>query len=72
MQRNEPVYGSLTWGPGLVALMGVFLLGGCGSQAKVLQPPSPPEVATRTVTTQPVVLTTEFPGRTSSMARAAP
>ena len=52
-------------GPTLLAVLGAgLLLAGCG------QPPTPParvpEVATITVNRQPVLLTTELPGRTSS------
>ena len=46
-------------------LLGGFLLGGCERQ----QPPAPPripEVATVTISTKQVVLTTELPGRTSA------
>ena len=41
MERSGTVYGSLTWGACLAALMGVFLLGGCDTKAKVQQPPAP-------------------------------
>ena len=66
MQCNETFYEPLKWAAYLVALMSGFLLGGCDSQAKAPQSPSPPEVATVTVSPQPVVLTTELPGRTSA------
>ena len=44
-----------------------LLLGGCGQPAQSQQgAPGLPQVATVTVTAQPVTLTTELPGRTSS------
>jgi membrane fusion protein (multidrug efflux system) len=46
-------------------LVGLFL-SGCDRPTQSQPPPSIPEVATVTVSTQPVVLTTELPGRTSS------
>ncbi|HEY5765933.1 MAG TPA: efflux RND transporter periplasmic adaptor subunit [Candidatus Deferrimicrobiaceae bacterium] len=50
-----------------VALAGVLLLGGCEStHGRPVAPPRVPEVATVTVGTHRVVLTTELPGRTSA------
>jgi membrane fusion protein (multidrug efflux system) len=46
-------------------LVGLFL-SGCDRPTQSQPPPPVPEVATVTVSTQPVVLTTELPGRTSS------
>jgi membrane fusion protein (multidrug efflux system) len=46
-------------------LVGLFL-SGCDRSTQSQPPPSVPEVATVTVSTQSVVLTTELPGRTSS------
>ena len=46
-------------------LVGLFL-SGCDRPTQSQPPPSVPEVAMVTVSTQPVVLTTELPGRTSS------
>jgi membrane fusion protein, multidrug efflux system len=46
-------------------VVGLFLCG-CDRPKQSQRPPSPPEVATVTVSTQSVVLTTELPGRTSS------
>lgn len=48
----------------LVALAGGLTLTACNRQSQA-PPPAVPEVATVTVTTQRVVLTTELPGRTS-------
>ncbi|HSE14601.1 MAG TPA: efflux RND transporter periplasmic adaptor subunit, partial [Candidatus Deferrimicrobium sp.] len=51
----------------LTALAGLLLLGGCGTgKGKQAAPPPLPEVATVKVTTEPVALTTELPGRTSA------
>jgi len=49
----------------LSALLGLFL-GGCDRSTQSQPPPSLPEVATVTVSTQRLLLTTELPGRTSS------
>jgi membrane fusion protein (multidrug efflux system) len=46
-------------------LVGLFL-SACDQQTQSRPAPSLPEVATLTVSTQPLVLTTELPGRTSS------
>jgi membrane fusion protein (multidrug efflux system) len=48
------------------ALLAGLFLGGCDRSNQSRPPPSVPEVATVTVSTQSVVLTTELPGRTSS------
>jgi membrane fusion protein (multidrug efflux system) len=48
-----------------VVFVGLFL-SGCDRPTQSQMPASLPEVATVTVSTQPVVLTTELPGRTSS------
>jgi len=50
----------------LLALLSGFLLAGCGREQQSPPPPPVPEVATVTVQTQRVVLTTELPGRTSA------
>jgi membrane fusion protein (multidrug efflux system) len=50
-----------------LALASIFLLAGCqSSQGRQAAPPPVTEVATVTVGTQPVVLTTDLPGRTSA------
>jgi membrane fusion protein (multidrug efflux system) len=50
-----------------LALASIFLLAGCqSSQGRPAAPPPVTEVATVTVGTQPVVLTTDLPGRTSA------
>lgn len=50
-----------------MALAGGLLLGGCqNTHGRPAAPPPVPEVATVTVRTQKVVLTTELPGRTSA------
>lgn len=55
------------WSVALTALAGMLLLGGCGTgKGKQAAPPPLPEVATVKVTTEPVALTTELPGRTSA------
>ena len=46
-----------------VMFVGALAVAGCQKQAAVVMPP--PEVATVTVTTQKVLLTTELPGRTA-------
>ena len=50
----------------LLALLGGLLPAGCDRGQQSQPPPSVPEVATVTVQTQRVVLTTELPGRTSA------
>jgi membrane fusion protein (multidrug efflux system) len=51
----------------LTALAGLLLLGDCGTgKGKQAAPPPLPEVATVKVSTEPVALTTELPGRTSA------
>jgi membrane fusion protein (multidrug efflux system) len=47
-------------------LSGGFLPGGCERRAQAPPPPPVPEVAVVTVQAEPVVLTTELPGRTSA------
>lgn len=50
-----------------MALAGGLLLAGCqNTHGRAGAPPPAPEVATVTVRTEPVVLTTELPGRTSA------
>jgi membrane fusion protein (multidrug efflux system) len=50
-----------------LALASIFLLGGCqNTHGRPAAPPPVTEVATVTVGTQPVVLTTDLPGRTSA------
>jgi membrane fusion protein (multidrug efflux system) len=66
MQLNGTVYKPLRCIVVLVALLSGLLLGGCDRSTQSQPPPSVPEVATVTVSTQSVVLTTELPGRTSS------
>jgi len=44
------------------------LLAGCSRKAPSPHPPAPPQVGVITVTPQPVVRTTELPGRTSAVA----
>jgi len=62
LKRNGDEASKLTMA--LLALM--ILLGGCGSgSGKPAGPPPAPEVATVTIQSQPVELTTELPGRTS-------
>ena len=52
-----------------IVLAGGLLLGGCDT-SKSAPPPSAPEVATVTVQTERVVLTTDLPGRTSAYSIA--
>ena len=66
MQLNGTVYKPLRWTVVLAALLGSLLPAGCDRPTESQPPPSVPEVATVTVSTQSVVLTTELPGRTSS------
>jgi len=51
----------------MAALFGNLLLGGCDRPTQSQPPPRVPEVATVTVSTQSIVLTTELPGRTAAM-----
>ena len=53
-----------------IVLAGGLLLGGCDTSKSAPPPPSVPEVATVTVQTEQVVLTTELPGRTSAYSMA--
>ena len=56
----------------LAAVAGAVLLGGCQNEGgQAAGPPPVPEVSTVTVTSQPVVLTTELPGRTAAFRIAA-
>jgi membrane fusion protein (multidrug efflux system) len=48
-----------------IYFLGILLLAGCGRQGPPAPPPLP-EVATVTISTSQVVLTTELPGRTSA------
>jgi len=67
MQPSKSGYESRTWSVAFAALASLLLVGGCQS-GKGRQPaPAPvPEVATVNVSTGPVALTTELPGRTSA------
>jgi membrane fusion protein, multidrug efflux system len=57
----------LKWIVASTALASGLLLGGCkNTHGRQATPPPVPEVATVTVKAQPVVLTTELPGRTSA------
>src|SRR5512141_1748343 len=47
------------------ALLCVYLLSACNKAPETALAPPPPEVATVTITQQPVLLTIELPGRTS-------
>jgi len=66
MQLNQTVHEQMKWGVVLMALLGGLLLLGCDRQQQSPPPPPVPEVATVTVQTQQIVLTTELPGRTSA------
>ena len=66
MQRNGTVYEPLKWSMVLAVLLGGLLLGGCDRPEQSPATPPVPEVATVTVSTQKVVLTTKLPGRTSA------
>ena len=66
MQLNETVHELINWNVALAALLVVFLLTGCDREQQAQSSRSVPEVATVTVKTQKVVLTTELPGRTSA------
>lgn len=48
------------------ALLVTFLLAGCNGGPAAPPPPPAPEVAVTTIAAEPVVLTTELPGRTSA------
>ena len=69
MQLRDTFYESLTWSLVLAVLTGGLLLGGCDRQQRS-RPPHVPEVATVTVSTQSIVLTSELPGRTSAYRMA--
>jgi membrane fusion protein (multidrug efflux system) len=64
MQPIQTVCEALKWNLILMALLGGLLLGGCNRQQQSASPPVP-EVATVTIQSQQLVLTTELPGRTS-------
>jgi membrane fusion protein (multidrug efflux system) len=66
MQRKQHVHEKTQWGLVLFALIGGLLLIGCDRPQAQAPPPSFPEVATVTVQSQQIVLTTELPGRTSA------
>jgi len=66
MQLNGTVYKLLRCIVVLAALLGGLLLGGCDRSTQSQPPPTVPEVATVTVKTKKVVLTTELPGRTAA------
>ena len=53
-----------------IVLAGGLLLGGCDTSKSAPPPPPVPEVATVTVQTERVVLTTDLPGRTSAYSIA--
>jgi membrane fusion protein, multidrug efflux system len=60
MKRRPKIWKPLVW----AALLAGPFLTGCGRQQKA-PPPPVPEVAVVTIQPQPLVLTTELPGRTS-------
>jgi membrane fusion protein (multidrug efflux system) len=66
MQLNQTVHEQMKWRVVLMALLGGLLLLGCDRTQQSPPPPPVPEVATVTVQTQQIVLTTELPGRTSA------
>jgi len=66
MQLNQTVHEQMKWRVVRMALFGGLLLLGCDRQQQSPPPPPVPEVATVTVQTQQIVLTTELPGRTSA------
>ena len=66
MQLNQTVHEQMKWRVVLMALFGGLLLLGCDRPQQSPPPPPVPEVATATVQTQQIVLTTELPGRTSA------
>jgi membrane fusion protein (multidrug efflux system) len=65
MRSNSNVHGQFQWGVVLIALLVGLWMVSCDSPQAPRRPPVP-EVATLTVSTQSVVLTTELPGRTSA------
>jgi membrane fusion protein (multidrug efflux system) len=65
MRPNLHVHGQFQWGVVWVALLVGLSMVSC-DRPQAPQRPSVPEVATVTVSTQSVVLTTELPGRTSA------
>ena len=67
MQPSKSRYESRTWSVAFAALASLLLVGGCQNmQGKPAAPAPVPEVATVNVSTGPVALTTELPGRTSA------
>lgn len=67
MRPSKSGYESRTWSVAFAALASLLLVGGCQSGKGPQTAPAPlPEVATVTVSTGPVALTTELPGRTSA------
>ena len=64
MQPTKTVREALKWSLILIALPGSLLVDGCDRRQQSAKPPVP-EVATVTIRSQQVVLTTELPGRTS-------
>ena len=67
MQPSKSGYESRTWSVAFAALASLLLVGGCQSGKGREPAPAPvPEVATVNVSTGPVALTTELPGRTSA------
>jgi membrane fusion protein, multidrug efflux system len=67
MQFTKNGYEPLGWTMAFVALAGLLLLGGCQSGHGQEAKPTPlPEVATVTIQSRPVELSTELPGRTSA------
>ncbi|MBI4536338.1 MAG: efflux RND transporter periplasmic adaptor subunit [candidate division NC10 bacterium] len=69
MQRFESVTERRSLIIGLIILACTLWLGGCDT-SKSAPPPPVPEVATVTVQTERVVLTTDLPGRTSAYSMA--
>jgi len=67
MQLNKNGDKFLGWTVASAVLAGFLLLSGCeNGHGKQAPPPPIPEVAVVTVSAQPVLLTTELPGRTSA------
>jgi membrane fusion protein, multidrug efflux system len=66
MQRNEMNHGPLGFLALLLFLSCSLLSGGCERQQQTAPPPQVPEVVVDAVQPQPVELSTELPGRTSS------
>jgi membrane fusion protein, multidrug efflux system len=64
MQPVKPVREALKWSLILMTLLGGLLLDGCNRRQQSASAPVP-EVATVTIRTRQLVLTTELPGRTS-------